>query len=70
MIFKNWNEPGNEYFYSQYDTPIALSRAVTDLDAMKTFYGDVMGGSFVCRVLWRMIGATMALKTKTLSRGG
>jgi len=47
MIFKNWNVPGNQLFYSQYDAPIALSRAVTDFDGVKKFYGDVMGGTVV-----------------------
>lgn len=38
MVFSDWNKPGNEYFYSSYDYPIALSRAVTDMDKVKEFY--------------------------------
>lgn len=43
MVFSEWNKPGNEYFYSSYDYPIALSRAVTDMDKIKEFYQDIMG---------------------------
>lgn len=57
MIFKNWNEPGNQLFYSSYDNPIALSRAVTDLDKMKEFYGDVMGGTVVQQTTYEEDGS-------------
>jgi len=44
QVFKDWNTPGSEYFNKSQMYPITLSRAVTDMAAMKTFYETVMGG--------------------------
>ena len=47
MVFKNWYEPANEFFYSKYDFPISLSRAVTDFEGIKDFYSTIMDANII-----------------------
>jgi len=45
FYFSEWNDPKNLVVNTTTAVPISMSRAVTDFDSIKEFYGTIMGGT-------------------------